>query len=239
MSYTQSDDELEKHLADEALFLTDACTNYDRGMLAYSKQIATSVRKLVHQTAKSSALLTQLGVREAWRWKDTADEVDPANLLSTYGLVTTTISWAAGADSEPVTVYDPLLDGYPRQQLPRVSAFSKAPVFRKRGTPMRFEYWWNRAVMRDLRNNDFSRSKIILEVSNRDGGAHIDSVLSDPFAELSRGGSMALPATGAGGSLSVSKVSPVPATVRQIGFEVLTTLAHYRADLVQTPSPFP
>ena len=226
----QTTEELEAHLKDEVGFLRDACAAFDGGKMSYSKQIAVTLRKLLHDTSASHSLLAQMGLKAKWTWMDTADEIDPLNLMPTYGLVTMTVAWnGEGADS--VTTYAPLLDAYPRAVIYRESAFSRIPIERMRGISVSFTRWWTRPVMKDLAGNAFSRSDLVLKVANQDGGAHVGPTISGSYVVLSREGSLAIPVQEPDGSMTLSTVSPVPASLRQIGFEVFRTIRHFRPDL--------
>jgi hypothetical protein len=86
-----------------------------------------------------------------------------------------------------------------------------------------FDEWWNAVVLDDRNGIEFSRRDIVLAVRNSDGGAHVDSELDEPYVKMEKlkefgftfnvGGREVKPRVGAG-----------LASVRQIAFEVLTTL---------------
>ena len=177
------------------------------------------------QVSQSRSLMTQMGLKDQWRWRDTGEEIDPANLLATFTLVKLQVSWEGPGDRS-VTTFLPWLDEYPRSELSRISAFSRTPISRDRGTPLAFSRWWRRPVIKDFGGNAFARADLVLKVANQDGGAHIDPRVSGEYVDLSRGGSLSLPVEEEDGSLSLSTESPVPATLRQIAFEIIQTFEH-------------
>jgi hypothetical protein len=210
--------------------LRDDCLAFDGGKEYQAKQIATVVRVLVHQTGNSHALLNQLGYIDDWRWADTSAEIDPQNLMMTFGLVTQTTHMPEG-NAESWTTYAPWLDGYPRVRTSRISAFSTHPIARIRGTDTPFNYWWNNPVVRDLAGTEFARKNLVLNLAHLEGGAHAAPKVPAHYQAFAHDGTMALPVNESDSSLSRSTASPVPACVRQIGFEVLKTIEHYRPDL--------
>jgi len=66
------------------------------------------------------------------------------------------------------------------------------------------------------------RRDLILAVANKDGGAHVDPVLDEKYANLSRGNSLAWRYRGPRGDIPLE--GPEKAAVRQIAHEVLKTL---------------
>ena len=89
----------------------------------------------------------------------------------------------------------------------------------------KFDSWWNEIVISDNKKNTFSRKKIVLAVTNKDGGAHIDPELDEAFHNLTR-------ENGAGWIMSngieekaVAAIELV--SIRQIGYEIIKSLEEY------------
>lgn len=103
--------------------------------------------------------------------------------------------------------------------------------------PAAFVDWWGEPVLADREGHAFSRADFIDRVANQDGGAHIDVDLERTYEALTRGNSMQILSGkgmlgfNVGASLSAAPDGPGPpessialASVRQIAFEVLTSL---------------
>lgn len=86
------------------------------------------------------------------------------------------------------------------------------------GTRLPFAEWWLQPVLRDARRELFTRSDVVLKVANQDGGAHVDAAVDSRHHALTRRNSMGV------FSGTLPKDSPVPATLRQIAWEVHATL---------------
>lgn len=68
----------------------------------------------------------------------------------------------------------------------------------------------------------FSRADLILTVSNKEGGAHIDPDIPEEWYGLTRENSMGWERFW--GPIVISAGSPVPASVRQISYELRETI---------------
>ena len=68
-------------LAEAREFLSASSNSYDHGFEAEAKRIAVSLRMLLHDTSASHSVLEQLRVKRAIHWVDTADPINPRNLI--------------------------------------------------------------------------------------------------------------------------------------------------------------
>jgi hypothetical protein len=82
----QTREDLEQHLQEQVEFLHSSARAFDEGFEGEAKRMAVVVRVLVHDTAHSKSLLSQLGLL-GLAFYDTAKDWDPRNLLSHHGLV--------------------------------------------------------------------------------------------------------------------------------------------------------
>lgn len=194
----QSRDDLERHLQEQLQFLERSADAFDNGFTGEAKRIAVSLRVLCHDTAHSTSLLTQLGLKNT-DFVDSSIADEPDNLLAHAGL----IGVAVGKGGPCLTAR---LDG------DDPSWFKKAS----------FSDWWNAPITRDLKGRVLSRSDIVLAVSNKDGGAHVDPELDEPYAELSRFNALGF-YRGTDDQLEALS-EPERVIVRQIAHEVLKTL---------------
>jgi hypothetical protein len=204
MKYQQTYDELIAHLKEQIQFLLRSAKAYDEGFTSEAKRLATVIRVLLHDTSKSTSLLTQLNKKNI-SFYDTALDYDPANLLSTHGLIG--IQYTTGTPSDTGYIA-PLDDGAP-------------PRYLKGKVP--FDDWWNKIVIVDKNKNKLTRKDLIISISNKDGGAHIDPELDKPYADLSRGDSLGWKFVINGAEIA-SATGPELASIRQICHELLKSL---------------
>ena len=197
----QTQVDLEKQLQDQLALLVELANLYDTGKTFAAKPIATVVRVLVHDTTKSTSLLTLLN-RKGVNFFDTNGPEEQSwgggkHMGSYHGLVGVATN----------STYPPYLDEPP-------PGFSKS---------FPFDEYWSRVVFIDGKGNSFTRRDIILALANEDGGAHVDPGLTPKYAQLSRQNSMSLTAAGADGVFKPFE-GPELAAARQIAHEMLRTL---------------
>ena len=196
MAYTKNESELLSHLEEQIQFLINSSNAYDGGSKEEAIRLANTIRVLLHDTSSSNSLLNQLGKKDILFY-DTADDYEPKNLMSQFGLLAITI----GKKNE----YIPRLDS----DISTLHRTAKIP----------FTNWWEKIVIIDSERNEFSRKDLVLSVCNKDGGAHVDPVLGDDYAKLTREGSLGWQ-TLDGESLKNAEL----ASVRQIAHEVFKSL---------------
>lgn len=74
----------------------------------------------------------------------------------------------------------------------------------------------------DQKGSETSRKDLILTVANKDGGAHVDPILDEKYADLSRRNSLAWRFSSPRGDVPLE--GPEKAAVRQITHEILKSL---------------
>ncbi|TXD50455.1 SEC-C metal-binding domain-containing protein [Polaribacter sp. IC063] len=190
-------EDLEEHLKEQIDFLNTSCILYDDGKYSEAKRIATIIRVLFHDTRNSKSLLGQLGLKSDSFYSSSL----PLNKksLSTYSGLT--MIGMKGKD----TLYYPKLDemSFCVNWLP-------------------FESWWEEVIIRDNIGNAISRSSLIKNSTNQDGGAHVDEALDEIYYNLAKNNSLETEIFD--GKSSTPIPNPEKATIRQIGHEVLKTL---------------
>lgn len=200
--YRQSKEELQQHLRDTIQALELSAHAFDKGFDGEVKRLAAAIRVLVHDTGSSMSLLGQLGEKTI-RFYDTSVPRHPKNILTYSGL--TAINLAPGEAKE--AKYIAFLDNLPPDCPPRWVSFDD---------------WWGGVIFVDRKGNNTSRKDLILAVANKDGGAHVDPVLDEKYADLSRRNSLAWRFSSARGDVPLE--GPEKAAVRQIAHEVLKSL---------------
>jgi hypothetical protein len=127
--------------------------HFDAGTRVAAYPLAVCLRVLLHQTSQSASLLTQLGLQSSLRFLDTSVHVDPRNLIPSHtGLCILQMSMGVGSSWVP---------------LHSCHAEHVNPA-------LRFDRWWNDAVIRDWTRETWSRAKIVLDLANKEGGGHVD-----------------------------------------------------------------
>ena len=197
--YKQSKEDLEQHLKDiiEALELSSKA--FDEGHIGEAKRLAASIRVLVHDTNLSKSLLDQLNLKNN-KFYDTSLPTNK-NISSTYnGLVGINLT-------NDEVKYIALLDELPPDNPPRWISFDE---------------WWNKVIFIDTQGVETTRKDLVLAVANKDGGAHIDPVLDEKYANLSRRNSLAWRYTNSKGDFPME--GPENVSIRQMAHEILKTL---------------
>lgn len=183
--------------------------DYDSGFAAEAKRLAVSIRVLLHDTAGSRSLLGLLDVKTKMTYLDTGGGVDPSNLLSTNSLCMMRVTSTGG------------------EWVPRLGDGPPIPGVGMHGKRLPFDQWWEMHVVKDQRGALFSRKELVLKVSNKDGGAHVDADLPSEYAELSRGNSLGWSLVRQGEPEQAIGRDPVMPSVRQIAFELEKSLEEH------------
>jgi hypothetical protein len=98
-------------------------------------------------------------------------------------------------------------------------------------TTSSFGKWWEEVVIKDGQGQTFSRKDVVLALADKEGGAHVDPVLDEQYARLTRFHSQGYQVVTAGTILPPDN-SLVAASVRQIAHEVLGSIESALAQLV-------
>ena len=158
----QSQEDLRAHLMDHIGFLTSSATGFDGGFEGEAKRMSVSVRVLCHDTTQSKSLLGLLGLK-GMQFVDLAEPDMPGNMLSYMGMVAVNLRKEAGS-SVWETKFMPMAQRQPRD--------------------CAFDQWWNAVVIDDRTGNRLSRRDIVLQIANKDGGAHVDPKLDAWYAGI-------------------------------------------------------
>lgn len=201
----RDDEELWGLLREQKEFLERSADAFDRGYEAEAKRLATTLRLLVHDTNSSVSLLTQLGLKDQITYADTAPRFDPANLLPTNGLTMMRVENTPTA--QQVTWVAPLNNLSPSRQQP------DAP----------FDLWWEATVTKGADGVEWNRRRMVVDLANQDGGAHVDPTLTRRYERMLRGNIMGWAVVTSDGAQPMDG-TPILASVRQIAYEMIKTL---------------
>jgi hypothetical protein len=195
--------EYEEKLVEQLTLLDQLGRLYDEVTPAAALPLATSLRVILHNTANSHALLALLGELDSTRFLDTASRRDARNLIRAHnGLVLMQVSPTGGVF------------------VPRCSAPANG-----RYPNLLFVQWWQAMVICDSEGREWTRKSAVLALANKEGGAHIDPRRPSSVRALESENSMGWVFTrGDDGTPSPFTNGPLAPTVRQIAYEVVTTL---------------
>jgi len=210
--------DLQRKLQDQVELLATLGALFDQGRRVAALPLAVSIRVLVHNTGSSFALLQQMGRLDNLRFVDSADYINPRNLLPTSGLTIMRVTAGVGAN------WVAPLDNLPPSQI---------------RPPARFGSWWSTPVVKDRSGNEWSRRDLVLHLANKEGGAHVDPEAPDEALRAlqddnSLGWTFSDPLVGQGIPMLNG---PIPASVRQIAHELYATLAPMTASNSLSAAP--
>jgi hypothetical protein len=213
--YVQTNTELLIHLKNQITFLKLSADSFDKGFQDEAKRLAVVIRVLVHDTASSKSLLSQLGKKNIGFY-DSALSYLP-NPLPYSGLVMMKVSFGTPSDGGEY-----------------VAPLDEGPPSRSRTRKLLSSIWWNGMfVIKDTKGKTFTRKDLVLETANTDGGAHVDPKLDEAYADLSRFNSLGWKFFRRDVAEDF-KNSPVLPSIRQIAHEVLKTLRDEFPDSFQS-----
>lgn len=194
--------ELYTHLREQLEFLKQSCQNFDQGMYSEAKRMAVNIRILAHDTSNSNSLFNQLAIKNKIKYIDTAFPFNDKNLLTHLGLVSLCVSCNKGT-------YKAKLNDSP---IP--------PKFKK------FNSWWEGdIIIKDDKGNLFTRKQLILTMANKDGGAHIDSLLEEDYFHLTRENGAGWSYTDNNTTTGIDDIELH--SVRQIAYEFIQSIEQY------------
>jgi len=160
-----------EHLRRQLAFLKRSADAYDAGYQDEAIRIATSIRVLLHDTNRCTSLLTHLSARDI-------------TLLSTC------------KDPQPiVNGSDPFYAGMRLRFFNGMAMFGNGGYRPKLGdgsthVHLAVSDWWNQTVYILDPTTWLSRKSIVLAVSDKDGGAHVDERLTPEYETLITPGSL-------------------------------------------------
>lgn len=195
--------------------LRSAGERFDQGRMLEARDLAGHIRRLVHQSATTRALIDELGVPRDFTWVDTAGVLNPKTAASAACLTLMKIRTGSKRCGEFV---------------PKLSLYPPAPIRTRdgghidRGSRIPFDHWWTNPVVKDADGAEYSRKQLVLALAS--------SELSDPeieaaYAALVDSESLGWVVRREAAATGLER-NPVMASVRQIGFEVLQSISQQR-----------
>lgn len=196
-------EELRAHLGEQMEFIKASSRSFDDGFLGEGKRLATTIRVLVHDTGQSKSLLGLLSVKQSLLFMDTAPRLNRANLAPTWGL--------------------PMMEVGNRTASRFFAPLGVLPPSRIH-PPKLFDAWWGDPVTKDQEGREFCRKDFVMTVANKEGGAHIDPVLSPRWMALTRHNSLGVNYVLSEGERREVEGDLALQSVRQIAYEIEQTI---------------
>ena len=154
--------ELKEQLRKQLQLINNSCELFDRGHIDEAVRIAGAIRVLLHDTNRSTSLLTLMGSKSTISLRTpSAKKHDPASGMLFMDIL-------AGSSLAPNKI-----EIFPVFKLPFV-----------REEYLSANEWWNQAVSLHVPFYSFTRAELVLDAANKDGAAHVDK-LRDRYAALS------------------------------------------------------
>ncbi|OAN38150.1 hypothetical protein [Mycolicibacterium iranicum] len=191
--------------------IRSASERFDQGRHVEVRSLAGHLSALLHG---SDALIGRLNLGDAMTWVDTAGVPNPKTACSTAGLTLMRIRSRHHGAGEFV---------------PKLAMYPPAPIRTRSGeqifsgSRIPFEHWWTNPVVKDADGAQYSRKQLVLalgDATDAESAAARDALAGNPsLGWVVRGGAdVDRPLSG----------SPVVASVRQIGYEVLQSITEQR-----------
>lgn len=146
-----------KKFQEQFQFIQRSCRSYDEGYEDESIRLATSLRVIFHNTMASTSLIKHLNFNNKIMLSSSGGQGNILDLLS----------WVIDINSpQPVKTRPQLGDKF-RQ--------------------ISIKEWWDIEQVFTYKTQKYTRKKIILTATNKDGGAHVDEELDKFYEALSAG----------------------------------------------------
>lgn len=160
-------DKFKKQLARQLKFMQNSCHLFDKGDWDEAIRIATSIRVIVHDTSSSTSILKHLEAKDINLFTVCPETPKgETNYVAITCFNMGVINMGVGGKYG----YGPDLQDF--------SVDSSVVLL--------VDKWWNQVVwVLDL-NTKLTRKDLVLGAANKDGGAHVDSVLEPKYEQLSK-----------------------------------------------------
>ncbi|MFI5096390.1 MAG: hypothetical protein ACHQT6_00310 [Candidatus Acidiferrales bacterium] len=192
---------LHEKLEEQRYLLKKSVTDMTKGDLAEAIRVAACLRVLIHDHARSKALLSQLN-RNYLELEILDDEPPPQKERLPPGVrAVVVLQFPVGVELRDDGVF----------LNPHIAAELRRPSILGR--------WWYRPSLIIPSAGGFSRKEVVLGLADKEGGSHVDAEISKRYEELISYGALRMGMVGQLTSLNVSRLM-----VGQAGLEILQYL---------------
>lgn len=187
-----------------------------------AKRVATIIRVLVHDTPNSISLLQHLNQKHI-KFYDTKAEknsfsnynISGSNVTLNYPLFVANSPYAGLLAKEIITTgsdislrFKPL---YKHHNEARTLSY---PL-------VNFQTWWDGEIFDNKNGHKLTRKDLVLDMANKDGGAHVDSKVSEKYLSLKQAN--IIPVSVNGIPKDFENI-PAYSTIMQIAWETLMSI---------------
>ncbi|MCK5721882.1 MAG: tetratricopeptide repeat protein [Gammaproteobacteria bacterium] len=160
-------EELKVHLHRQLKLLETSSRAFDNGDIYEAINIAIRLRVLLHDTFKSTSLLTHLEQKNKLYFLSTLETIEEEKnrFIKEHGVLV--------QQNDPPAM---IIDG---ERKPPFSSWSI-----KKHLP--FDLWWNEKILK-INDKEYSRKDIVFITANKDGGAHIELKINEKTKLLKKG----------------------------------------------------
>lgn len=162
--------ELLEHLSEQIYFLEKSIKDYDENEIE-AKRVATNIRTLVHDTSNSISLLNKLNLKSILF----VDTNTSKNAFSYWNLNNVEMSSGIFNNTPYIGIVAKDIKGNNDGTI----SIKYFPIYKQwtNFIPIvDFETWWNTEVYDNKNGDVLTRKSLILNIANKDGGAHIDNL---------------------------------------------------------------
>jgi hypothetical protein len=145
------------------VFLANSCEAYDRGNKAAALRLAVVASTLVRDGNKTRSIFTQLGVKETIQYVSSGRASTNPKIHSL--LILTDLAITKNEDGTGSAENCPMLDQCIARGTMRI---------------VDFDTWWNKEIIwQSPEKLVLNRRRLVASMRDQDGGAHLDSELTD------------------------------------------------------------
>lgn len=202
----RTNEDIEKELFNQLELLNNSCSLYDAGFYQEAKQISTRLRVLLHDTKKMKSLMTQLDLKRN-KFLDTSKPVMDVFFNGYCGLVNLQLD-----------------------QIDKAWKYIPIVIQNHDEKWIEFSTWWLNPIIVDTKRRIFSRSDLIRNVADTDGGAHVDTGFEEQYMDLARNNSLGWSTCDDKNNEVSIYGDPVFACLRSIGYETIKTFKKILGD---------
>lgn len=199
--------EFKEYLRMHLNFLSKSAVAFDTGEIDECVRIAVSIRVMLHDTTKSTSLLSHLNAKHIFL-TSTCERIPDGAIVSSSPMFFTRMMMTTNGPQ--AKIYPMLGDGPYNFHL-------------------KAEDWWNQTIVVLPRGSDrrVSRKDLVLAAANKDGGAHVDEKLTPQYEALKqRGGTLQFFVSRIDGVETKTEFEDIHAyLIRQMAYELLTSPA--------------
>lgn len=221
--------ELEGKFKNQMNHLVNSCRAFDFGQENEAERISVTLRILLHTHGKSQSVFTQLNLLKKLEFVDSGVRRELFNQAQNNSLKDQNLTLAGNWPSDTGLVIPGFdIKGKGKFVAPLVrNRYSVDSPIHSCIVPKRpFHDWWETPFIESSTGYTFSRKDIVMTMADQDGGAHIDPMIDANFSDFCQDyqGAEFGPDSE---NLSPAEANIVHASIRQIAFEVMSTLDDY------------